>query len=402
MNARVTRQSRRGKRVWVVDWIDAAGNRHQPQYPTKEAADDAAHRINAELRAQHGRMPELPVNITWTGLFDRVMAERGDLKPRTLECYRETHTRYLQPAFGATAVRNLTRTRLKEFLRGQLRKYSRNTTRIMAATIHVVLAEAAEDGLIPANPAAGLARKLKLSTQAKARQEAVKVKAMTREERDLFLDTAARIEPFWAPAWHLQVLTGLRPGELLALEERDVNLHGATPTLRVERTLSVDGRRIDTPKGGFGRAVDLSNEACRVFRAHLTRRREETLQRGWRELPRPLFCSTTGTYADPSGMREAFRRVCVAAKLTAPHPTKLDKRGKPVPAARFSPHGLRHTFAALHLQAGTDVYYVSRMLGHADISLTVSTYGAWLQPTRRAGIDALDRTPSERADEDQA
>jgi hypothetical protein len=28
-------------------------------------------------------------------------------------------------------------------------------------------------------------------------------------ERDLFLATAERLEPWWAPAWTLQVLTGL-------------------------------------------------------------------------------------------------------------------------------------------------------------------------------------------------
>jgi integrase len=398
MNARVTRQRRRGKKVWVVDWIDAGGNRHQPQYPTKEAADDAAHRINGELRAQHGRLPELPTDITWTGLFDRVMAERGDLKPRTLDSYRETHARYLQPAFGATAVRSLTRTRLKEFLRSQLQTYARNTVRIMCATLHVVLAEAAEDGLIPANPAAGLSRKLKLSTKVKARQDAVRVKAMTREERDTFLSTAERIEPWWAPAWTLQVLTGLRPGELYGLEERDVDL--AHRRLRVERTLSDDGQDVGDVKGGIPRDVDLSNEAMRVLRAHLTRRREEKLSRGWRRLPRPLFCSTVGTYADPSGMRAAVRKVCAAAGLVAERP---GKDGKPRLAARFTPHGLRHTWAALHLQEGTDVYYVSRMLGHADISLTVNTYGAWLKPKRRPNIDMLDRTPDpNRADEEQA
>jgi hypothetical protein len=31
------------------------------------------------------------------------------------------------------------------------------------------------------------------------------------------------------------------------------------------------------------------------------------------------------------------------------------------------------------------------MLGPADITLTVATYGAWLQPTGRAAVDALDR-----------
>ncbi len=239
-----------------------------------------------------------------------------------------------------------------------------------------MLGEAAEDGLIPANPAAGLARKLKLSTKAKARQEAAQKKAMTRDERDAFLTTAERVEPWWAPAWTVQALTGLRPGELYGLEEADLDLDGRS--LRVERTLSDDGQRVDTPKGGFGRTVDLSNEAVRVLRAHLTRRKAEKLARRWHELPKPLFSSTAGTTADPSGVREAFRRVCIEAGLVD---TRPGADGTPKTSARFTPHGLRHTYAALHLQHGTDVYYVSRMLGHASIELTVSTYGAWLSRT---------------------
>jgi len=179
-------------------------------------------------------------------------------------------------------------------------------------TRSLTLVEAAEDGLLPANPVAGLARKLKLSGKVKARQDATKKKAMTREERDAFLSTAERVEPWWAPMWTVQTLTGLRPGEVYALEERDLDLERRR--VRVERTLSDDGQRVDTPKGGFSREVDLSNEAVRVLRAHLVRRRAEKLRRGWPELPRPLFCSTAGTSADPSGVRQAFRKVCTKAK----------------------------------------------------------------------------------------
>lgn len=397
MKVRVTRQRRRGAKIWVVDWTDRGGKRHQPQFDTRETADAEAERIRVTLRAQHGRTPELPDDTTWTGLFERVMADRGDLKPRTVESYREIHQRHLKPVFGATPVRSLTRTRLKEFLRSQLTRYSRNTVRLMYATLHVVLGEAAEDGLLPANPVGGLARKLKLTAKVKARQSATKKKAMTREERDAFLAAAERAEPWRAPAWTVQVLTGLRPGELYALEEGDLDLDRRS--LRVERTLSDEGGRVDTPKGGVGRDIDLSNEAVRILRAHLVRRREEKLRRGWKELPRPLFCSTAGTYADPSGAREAFRRVCVAAGLTL---ERLGPDGRPRVTPRFTPHGLRHTYAALHLQAGTDVYYVSRMLGHADITLTVHTYGAWLQPHRRAAVDVLDRTPAETPEQAQA
>src|SRR5262245_12550096 len=208
---------------------------------------------------------------------------------------------------------------------------------------------------------------------------------MTRAERDMFLATAERLEPWWA-AWTVQVLPGLRPGELLGLEESDLHLEART--VRVERSLSDDGTRIDTPKGGISRVVDLANEAVRVLRAHVTRRRAEKLRRRWRELPVALFCSTTGTTPDPSGVRQAFRRVCIAAQLVT---TSLGADGTPKTSPRFTPHGLRHTYAALHLQHGTDVYYVRRQLGHASIELTVSTYGAWLQPNRRAAVDALDR-----------
>jgi len=384
MKVRVAKQKRRGQTRWVVDWTDHSEKRHQPVFRTKEAAEAEAERIRITLRAQHGRSPELPEDTTWTGLFERVMRHRRDLKIRTLEIYRAVHARHLAPEFGATAVQNLTRLRLREFLRRQTK--SRNTVRLMHAVLHLVLGEAAEDGLIPANPAAGLARKLKLGMKAKARQAAVRIKAMTRAERDWFLAIAERLEPWWAPAWTVQVLTGLRPSELFALEERDLHLEART--LRVERALADHGKRIDTPKGGIYRDVDLSNEAVRVLRAHLIRRREETLRRPWRALPTPLFCSTAGTYADPSGVRAAFRRVCVAAQLVAVRP---GKDGTPNTSPRFTPHGLRHTYAALHLQHGTDVYYVSRQLGHASIELTVSTYGAWLQPHRRAAVDALDR-----------
>jgi integrase len=398
MNVRVTKQQRRGRIRWVVDWTAHDGKRHQPQFKTKEKAEDEAESIRGRLRTQQGQTPELPTDITWAELFERVMRDRGDVKPRTVACYRETHARYLAPEFGATAVRKLTRLRIREFLRSQLATKSRNTVRLMCATLHVVLGEATEDRLIDGNPAAGLASKLKLSMKQKARQEAVKVKAMTREQRDTFLATAERLEPWWAPAWTVQVLTGLRPGELLGLEERDLDL--THRTLRVERALSVDGHRIDTPKGGCGRDVELSNEACRILRAHLSRRREEKLSRGWRALPRPLFSSTAGTYADPSGMRAAFRKVCLAGGFTDQRP---GRDGTSRLVAKFSPHGLRHTYAALHLQYGTmDIYYLSHQLGHASIELTVSTYGAWLKPNRRATIDALDRTPTDTDTEAQA
>jgi hypothetical protein len=59
MKVKVTKQQRRDTVRWVVDWRDRSDKRHQPQFPTKEAAEAEAERIRETLRAQRGRTPEL-------------------------------------------------------------------------------------------------------------------------------------------------------------------------------------------------------------------------------------------------------------------------------------------------------------------------------------------------------
>jgi hypothetical protein len=90
----------------------------------------------------------------------------------------------------------------------------------------------------------------------------------------------------------------------------------------------------------------------------------------WDEMPRPRFCTE---WDIPSSVQ---------------HPSRL--RGHPertkLPSHRTGSH-----FASFLLQAGVDVYCFRRMLGHADISLTVNTLWVVASPeptgsTRRAGL----------------
>ena len=43
--------------------------------------------------------------------------------------------------------------------------------------------------------------------------------------------------------------------------------------------------------------------------------------------------------------------------------------------ARFRFHDLRHTFAALSLASGLDIFTLSRRMGHSSISVTSDRYG---------------------------
>lgn len=262
------------------------------------------------------------------------------------------------------------------FLAKRLDTHKPNSVRIMHATLRGMLNAAVDDGLIVANPADKLGRALKLVVRTKVRQECIK--AMDREQRDRFLAVAGQVEPWWAPMWAVQVRTGLRPGETYALQEADFDFADEKgPTARITRTLADEGQDVDTPKGNRGRTIDLSPQTVAIVKHHVEQRKVEKLRRGWREMPDPFFCSTAGTYPDPRNVRDAFGRVVKTAKL--PH---------------FTPHSLRHTYASLLLVAGVDVYYVSRMLGHASIQETVDTYGRWLPANRPGVLDVLDSAPA--------
>lgn len=132
-------------------------------------------------------------------------------------------------------------------------------------------------------------------------------------------------------------------------------------------------RVLDTPKSGHDRTVDMSRQLEAVLRHLLTDRKAETLRRGWREMPRCVFCTTRGTMLNKGNVRRVFVRVLKRAELPL----------------HFSPHCLRNTFASLLLQQGESPVYVQRQLGHASIKLTVDTYGNGCRWVTKAAVDRL-------------
>jgi integrase len=74
-----------------------------------------------------------------------------------------------------------------------------------------------------------------------------------------------------------------------------------------------------------------------------------------------VFCNTRGRGLDYRDVGEGFRLA-------------LRRAGLAGGAARLSLHSLRHGFASLLIAKGLNVVYVSRQLGHANPTVTLSTY----------------------------
>ncbi len=361
-------RKRRGQ--WVADYRDGGGVRRWRTFGTKRAAEDFLAQTIPEVR--QGKRALVPVTITVVAYAERwLRLIASTVKPRTLASYASTLRLHLLPAFGAWRVQHLEKGGIKSMLADKLVSgLSRNTVRIMHAALRAMLRAAVDDGVLSLNPAEKLGRQLHLVMPKAVRQE--EIKAMTRDQRQRFLTTAARETPRYYPLFFTLAGTGIRLGEALALQWED--LDGLARELRVTQSLSRG--QLGTPKAGHGRTVDLSQVLAETLGQHEQARIREARLLGWPTLSPWVFCTRAGTPMDESKVRRAMRQVLQRAMLPL----------------HFSPHCLRHTYASLMLQQGESLTYVQRQLGHASINLTADTYGKWLPLGNKAAVDRLDAT----------
>ncbi|MFN8131172.1 MAG: site-specific integrase [Solirubrobacteraceae bacterium] len=226
----------------------------------------------------------------------------------------------------------------------------------IAGPVRACLRAARHEGAIRHNPAQDLA--LPKRDPLPDGDEEGRAKALTRAELARLLDT---IEPGHRPFFRLLAATGLRIGEGLALTWQDVDLDART--VRVRR--SVRHGREKAPKSRHGRRTV-------PIPAGLARELREWRMASPHKAPGdPVLATVRGTRADPDNLR---RRVLAPA---------AKKAG--VPWAGF--HAFRHTFASLHIEAGTNIVRLSRLLGHHAPAFTLDTYAHLLDDGLGQGLD---------------
>jgi len=149
----------------------------------------------------------------------------------------------------------------------------------------------------------------------------------------------AAAEPDWKTMILLALHTGLRLGELVALQWDSVDLR--TQRLVVKR--NVYRGRSGTPKGGCSREIPLSDTARRALKDH-------------RHLKGPsVFCTSDGAMLNAyNRCQNAIARQCRRAGL------------RPV-----GWHTLRHSFASHLVMRGVPLKVVQELMGHTTVEMTM-------------------------------
>jgi integrase len=215
-----------------------------------------------------------------------------------------------------------------------------------------------------------------------------KRRVLTQEEMLIFLEEV--VKETQRAAMLVMLFTGLRVGELLALEVDDIDVNAQTVEIRRNiarvRTESAnpDNPRIrilnhnpqkkthlvvqETPKSkNSNREMPLSDGIFMLVAKHLY----FLEQSNWPNPHNLLFPSTKGTYIDPKS-----------------YEIRLDAVSKRCEIRKVNPHALRHTFATRLIEEKVPITTVQELLGHASVS-TTQRYITTMVEEKKDAVESL-------------
>jgi integrase len=201
----------------------------------------------------------------------------------------------------------------------------------------------------------------------KPTHQSTETRALSVAEARRFI-AAAREDEYYA-LWALLLTSGLRLGEALGLEWRDVDFEKRTASVR-QAVVEVNGiADVAKPKTKSSkRLVDLGDLAIGALREHRARPRPEGTK------GRFVFETSRGGHPRRSNLRQRhFAPLCQKAGIEG-----------------LTIHGLRHSMTSIAVAEGIPVTVVAGRLGHATTRMTLDRYAHLLPGQQREAADALD------------
>ena len=182
----------------------------------------------------------------------------------------------------------------------------------------------------------------------------------------------------------LAVVSAARQGELVAIEEKHLNIENNT--LLIEQALvnlTGEGIIVKETKGKRKRVVtipsNIMNDLVTLAAVKKYQLEEADDEREW-EGHFFLFSNEFGKPYRPDSISQWWDRFM--------------KRNPDLPRIRF--HDLRHTSATLLIHAGEHPKVIQSRLGHSNITTTMNTYGHLLQETDQRASSHFDKLFDEK------
>ena len=304
---------------------------------------------------------------SWVQMWYEVYAEPR-LRENTKDYYLNYINNHIIPQLGDIKLDKLTTIQIQKFYNdlqknGRVQRYQHIELKNKGLSVRVVhgihtllnncLEQAVAERLILVNPARGCKLpKMEKREMKVLPEEKIRPYLMEADKRGL-------LAPFY-----LELTTGLRRGELLALLWTDLDVE--------KRTISIT-KQVTRTKGELVVSQPKTHNSIRVL--PVSQQAVELLVEEHKKHPgNPyMFPSPkTGGMFDPDSFRHTHEKIL-----------------KSIGAEHIRFHDLRHTFATLSLKNGVDVKTLSSTLGHYSAGFTLSTYTHATPDMMREAADTM-------------
>lgn len=317
----------------------------------------------AEAMSDNKKFLNIKEDMTLDEWFDRWMEiyKEKSIRPNTKREYVHIYQKNISPYIGCRQINTFVKSdiqRLIDIAHDDGYLYERQNK--IKVILKDMLQRAVEDNLLINNPVSGI--KLRADKE-------IKAQALSLEQQEIFFEYSKNT--FYENLFNVAINTGLRPGELFALNISDIDFDNGcinvNKTLVYQKYLTDERKEfhIEPPKTKQSYRKVPMNSLCREYLERQIELKKILSKKRPKQQNDYLFVTKFNTPLNSQIYSDSIKAVIRQINLVRAFDDQFPN---------FSGHTFRHTFATRCFENGVDGKVVQEFLGHASLKMTMDLY----------------------------